>query len=635
MLANARTLTLLEEMLFLAVARAFTLTSSRPSVALRAVYLEKDPAGLYYIDLKHKSGAWHWIRDIGSIIERDGEGRPTRMVGVHIDIDERERQHVMLQTALVAANEGLWEWIIPDNRCYFDDMWYRLLGYEPGELPMEFETWEALCHPQDIESTKLALGRFLRGEVDSYEAEHRLWTKQGTWKWVLGTGTITERDEQGRPVRVVGVNMDIDDRMRVAETLEHALDAAEAANLAKSRFLANMSHEIRTPMTAIVGYAELMANDDELLADRDRMRETAAIVQRNGEHLLTIINDILDISKIDAGKMTTESVRTNLRELVGDVYELHRSRATHKGIRLEIQQRDALPDAVMADPVRIRQVLMNLVNNAIKFTESGSVTLRMEVVESAETGDGAEERSGFEEPVLRLSVIDTGIGMSEEQVERLFSAFQQADDSMARRFGGTGLGLVISKRLAELMHGDVVVRSRLGGGSTFTLELPLALAEDAKWIEPGAEVEAASVATRDTKHSTPLSGLRVLLVEDGLDNQRLISHHLRKAGALVSIANNGEEGVSQIESWHRAGDPFDLVLMDMQMPVKDGYAAARELREGGESVPILALTAHAMTGDRERCLEAGCDAYETKPVARQRLIDVCLELVERRGRRAA
>ncbi|MEO1536061.1 MAG: PAS domain-containing protein, partial [Planctomycetota bacterium] len=319
--------------------------------------------------LRRKDGGWHWIRDIGSIIERDHERRPTRMVGVHVDVDDRQRQQDLLETALVAANEGLWEWNVPDNTCYFDDMWFKLLGYDPGELPMEFETWEELCHPDDLESAQLALGRYLRGESPSYAFEHRLWTKTGSWKWVLGTGRIIERDSQGRPTRVVGVNMDIDDRMHAAETLEYALDAAEAANLAKSQFLANMSHEIRTPMTAIVGYADLMVNDPDLIADQQKMQETAGVIQRNGEHLLALINDILDLSKIDAGKMKAESVRTDLGELIYDVYNLHRARASHKGIRLEIQQRDALPDAVMADPVRIRQVLMNLVNNAIKFTE--------------------------------------------------------------------------------------------------------------------------------------------------------------------------------------------------------------------------------------------------------------------------
>ena len=579
--------------------------------------------------LRQKNGSWRWIRDIGSIIERDSRGRPSRMVGVHLDIDGRKREQEMLATALVAANEGLWEWSVLDNRCYFDDMWYTLLGYEPGELPMELETWETLCHPEDLEPAQLALGRYLRGESDSYSFEHRLRTKQDTWKWVLGTGTITDRDAIGRPLRMVGVTMDIDDRKHAAETLEHALDAAEAANLAKSQFLANMSHEIRTPMTAIVGYAELMASDPELFSDRKQMQETAAIVQRNGEHLLALINDILDLTKIDAGKMTTESVRMDLLELIGDVHELHRRRASHKGIRLEIQQRDAMPNAVMADPVRIRQVVMNLVNNAIKFTESGSVTMRIEVLRHG-LGE-ADDR-----PRLRLSVIDTGIGISEEQVTRLFTAFEQADDSMARRFGGTGLGLAISERLAELLGGDVLVRSRLGSGSTFTLDLPMRLADGAAWIEPGT-MNAAAGSTSDAtgaEIAQPLEGMRILLVEDGLDNQRLIAHHLRRAGATVSIANNGADGVEHVVSSERNGGPFDLVLMDMQMPVMDGYTAARTLREQGEAVPIVALTAHAMTGDRERCLDAGCNAYETKPITRARLIELCARL-SRQQRRAA
>jgi len=382
-------------------------------------------------------------------------------------------------------------------------------------------------------------------------------------------------------------------------------------------------------MTAIVGYADLMVNDPDLIADQQKMQETAGVIQRNGEHLLALINDILDLSKIDAGKMKAESVRTDLGELIYDVYNLHRARASHKGIRLEIQQRDALPDAVMADPVRIRQVLMNLVNNAIKFTESGAVTIRIEVPAAGDDSAGGA-------PWLRVSVIDTGIGMSDDQLERLFSAFEQADDSMARRFGGTGLGLAISKRLVELMGGGVSVRSRLGGGSTFTVDLPLRLASDARWLAPGVSAlpSGATAAVSEEPDARLLGGLRILLVEDGLDNQRLISHHLKRAGADVSIANNGQEGVEQVELTAMAGQPFDAVLMDMQMPVMDGYAATRALRDAGHALPIVALTAHAMTGDRDRCLEAGCDEYVSKPVSKSRLIELCVRL-SRGGRRAA
>ncbi len=574
-----------------------------------------------HVRLRRKDGSWHAVRNIGSIIERSEVGNPMRIVGVHVDVDQQQRAQVRLETALVAANEGLWEWSIPDNSCYFDDMWYRLLGYEPGELPMEFESWEAICHPDDLEMAKLALGRYLTGETPTYAFEHRLRTKQGVWKWILGTGRITERDEEGRPMRLVGVNLDIDDRMYSAETLERALGEAEAANTAKSQFLANMSHEIRTPMTAILGYAELMASDEEIGRDQDRMRETAGIIQRNGEHLLAIINDILDISKIDAGKMTIEAVRTDPLEIIRDVHELLRGRAIRKGLRYELQQRDPLPDAIVTDPVRIRQILMNLVQNAIKFTESGSVILRVE--------------SEADPASLWVSVIDTGMGMSEDQENKLFAAFQQGDDSMARRFGGTGLGLAISKHLAGLMLGDLTVTSRPGKGSVFTLELPMELAEGAAWHEPGnhPDSQPGTPAEQHAAIERSLAGARILLVEDGPDNQRLISHHLSKAGASVMIADNGEEGMQRIGAANRAGDPFDLVLMDMQMPIMDGYAATRALRERGETVPIIALTAHAMTGDRERCLEAGCNDYKTKPIGKQCLLEACSRwrLVRRRA----
>ncbi|MEO1583249.1 MAG: PAS domain-containing protein [Planctomycetota bacterium] len=569
----------------------------------------------YVVRLKNKSGAWQWIRDMGRIVEWDDAGRPARIVGVHVDIDESKQAQDRLETALVAANEGLWEWHLLDNDCFFDDQWYRLLGYEPRELPMTFETWESLCHPEDLDRAKQALGDYLSGVADSYGVEHRLYTKSGEWKWVLGTGRITARDEAGQPIRVVGVNLDIDERVQSAERLGAALEEAESANAAKSQFLANMSHEIRTPMTAILGYTELLADDPAARADEAKVRETIGIVRRNGEHLLSIINDVLDISKIQAGAMSVEAIPMKPVEILNDVHTLMASRAQAKRIGFEFEHRTQLPDAMIGDPVRFRQILINLVQNAVKFTEKGSVIMRAEASPDRET--------------LTVRVIDTGIGMTDEQMASLFSEFQQADESMARRFGGTGLGLAISQSLAGLMGGEIKVQSRPGRGSTFTLEIPIRTSDGARWIDPGGEVIPDSGAEAGPQGSPPaadtqdMSGRRVLLVEDGPDNQRLISHHLRKAGVDVEIAENGAEGVKAYERAAAEGHAPDMILMDMQMPVMDGYTATRTLRSQGVTTPIVALTAHAMSGSRGQSMDAGCDDFETKPVSKKTLLELC------------
>lgn len=565
-------------------------------------------SGSYHeqIRLLRKDGRWQWIADIGRIIERDANGRAMRTVGVHVDIDEQQRAQARLQTALISAKEGLWEWSVADNVCYFDEQWYRILGFEPGELPAAFETWESLCHPDDLPRCKRALGEYIAGRTAAYSVEHRLWTKCGRWKWVLGSCVTTERDTEGRPLRVVGVNIDIDDQRQAAEELAEALVQAESANAAKSQFLANMSHEIRTPMNAVLGYAELLLADDDAMDD-DARRDAYLTIHRNGRHLLELINDILDLSKVEAGSMSLEQLETRPGELLSDVHRLMSVRAESKGIRFEVDPASRVPETLSTDPVRVRQILVNLIGNAIKFTEQGGVTI--------------SAREGATGASLIIDVADTGIGINDEHLSRLFVPFQQADSSMSRRFGGTGLGLSISRRLAQLLGGDILVRSQPGQGSVFSLVLPLSSSEPVRWVnitesaDAPAEENAVAVAPR-----AAIRG-RILLAEDGVDNQRLITFHLERAGAEVHLARNGREAIEALLQAADRGRPFDLVLMDMQMPEMDGYTAAREIRGFGIEVPVVALTAHAMAGDRERCLEAGCDDYVSKPVTRATLLE--------------
>jgi signal transduction histidine kinase/DNA-binding response OmpR family regulator len=381
--------------------------------------------------------------------------------------------------------------------------------------------------------------------------------------------------------------------------------AAEAANRAKSEFLANMSHEIRTPMTAILGFAESL---DSELSEAER-REAVSTIRRNGEHLLQIINDILDISKIEAGKLEMQTATCSPCQIVSEVASLMRVRAERKGLSFTVHYEGPVPETIRSDPIRLRQVLINLVNNAIKFTEQGGVRLEVRLL-----------RGELAEPMLRFDVVDTGIGMDPQQLANLFQPFNQVDSSPTRRFGGTGLGLVISKRIVHMLGGSLTVVSAAGSGSTFTLQVPTGPLENVPlWNNPA---EAGWVNPPSKPKALPVMRLscRILLAEDGPDNQRLICFLLKKAGARVDVAENGKLAVEKALAAEQADAPYDVILMDMQMPVMDGYAATRTLRERGYRRPIIALTAHAMTGDREKCLSAGCDDFATKPIDRPKLI---------------
>ncbi|MCC6781452.1 MAG: response regulator [Planctomycetes bacterium] len=380
--------------------------------------------------------------------------------------------------------------------------------------------------------------------------------------------------------------------------LEEANAAATAATVAKTEFLANMSHEIRTPMTAILGFADVLLEEDQSPEQRVRCVQT---IQRSGQHLLTILNDILDLSKIEAGRLEIHRVPCAIVGLLDETLQMMRARADTKGVTLVLDAAPEVPRLVHCDPTRLRQVLVNLLGNAVKFTEQGKVTLRAQV-----DGVGAAR-------TLRLAVEDTGIGMTAEQMARLFKPFSQVDSSTTRHYGGTGLGLSISLRLVQMMGGTIEVKSEHARGSAFTVSLPIDVEVDGSG-GGGATQRNGSASTR-----TQLDG-RVLVVEDGLDNQKLISLVLRKAGVEFEVVGNGRAAVERLSQ--STGAPIDVVFMDMMMPVMDGYEATRALRAAGFQRPIVALTAHAIEGERERCFAAGCDAFVTKPIDRTELLGV-------------
>ncbi len=373
-----------------------------------------------------------------------------------------------------------------------------------------------------------------------------------------------------------------------------------AANRSKSEFLANVSHEIRTPMTAILGFADTLAERDAPAPERAEIVDT---IRRNGRHLLAILNDVLDLSKIEAGRMRVERISCSLVQIVEETASLLRARADEKGLSFEIEWAFPLPAAIQSDPVRVRQILTNLIGNAIKFTESGSVRVRVGLV---------GER-------IVVDVVDTGIGINAEQMPRLFQPFTQADSSMARRFGGTGLGLAISRRMAQLLGGDIEVDSSVGRGSRFRVSLDPGPLEGVEWLEgAGTPAERPPPAPQPA----PVGALRgrVLVAEDTADTRKLLRRVLERAGLQVDAAQNGLEAREMALAAAAAGDAYDVVLMDMQMPEMDGYEATSRLRAEGYRGTIVALTAHAMTGEREKCIAAGCDDYATKPIDRATLL---------------
>jgi PAS domain S-box-containing protein len=486
---------------------------------------------------------------------------------------------------------------------FVNDAFCRIFGMTRDEVLGEhFFSVMTTNHARRAETLAVYREVLRTGQaVKSYEYEVAL--RNPAVKFVEQSVSL-ERDSQGRPIGFLGIIRDSTARKLGDDELEQAKDAAEAANRAKSEFLANMSHEIRTPMNGIMGMTAL-ALDTPLTPFQ---ADCLATINRQAETLLRIINDVLDFSKIESRKIEIESAAFTLSDIVDDVVKPLEMTAREK--RLEFRHRisDNVPPRLLGDAVRLEQVLTNLLANAIKFTERGSVTL-----------DVRAESSNTEVATLHFSVADTGIGIPADMLDTIFQPFRQADGSTTRRFGGTGLGLTISATLVQLMGGRVWVESEPGAGSTFhfTAAFPIAVAraEPDRRKQPRPPVEPSP------------SSARVLVAEDNVINQRIAQSLLTKRGHTVTVVNNGREALDALER-----EPFDVVLMDVQMPDMDGFEATAAIRERergtGSRVRIVAMTAHAMQGDRERCLAAGMDDYLSKPIDQDRLFGLVEEALQ-------
>ncbi|MCB1170440.1 MAG: response regulator, partial [Leptospiraceae bacterium] len=517
---------------------------------------------------------------------------------------------------------------------------YEMLGYEDQAFAVTFEEWKELLHPADLDATLQVVQETLDEGREQLDVTFRLKHKDGSYRWITGRGTVTENDASGTPVRMVGTHLDVTERKMQDEALRNAnrrledtnrqlelsiwhanelARQAEAANEAKSSFIANMSHEIRTPMTSILGYADLLS---EAQSSGEHFAEYLGRLKEAGQHLMAIVNDILDMSRIESGRLETEDLAASPVQILDEVSNMLRERSARKGLNFRRTVHPEVPELILTDPGRLRQILVNLLGNAIKFTESGSL----------------EVEAGTLEQELFISVKDSGIGISPEGMRNLFQPFMQADTSTTRRFGGSGLGLAISQRLAQMMGGRIEATSEEGKGSVFTLFLPIRRpsAEDfqasrehrdpLQWatagVIPGSEPldERSGPSTGFESAAEPsLDGLKVLVVEDDPDIRKIVEIYLRRAGIKPDTLADGKSALDRL----MAGQKYDCVLMDIQMPEMDGKTVLLTLRNAGYKGTVIAMTAHALSSEVTAILAAGFDEYLPKPINRKNLYD-CL-----------
>ncbi len=481
------------------------------------------------------------------------------------------------------------------NKCLIrvNSGYCEMVGYDEGELlhrsPLEF------THPEDQNEDINAFEELGSGRLKSYFTNKRYIRKDGQVVWASLTCTVCKWDESGRPIEGVTTIIDISRSKESEESLAKAKEAAEEANRAKSWFLANVSHEIRSPMNAVLGYADLLSEKSGITEAEKLIY--ARRIKNSGEHLLRLINDILDLSKVEAGQIKIEEMNFDMVDLVEECLQSLSVIAQGKGIRLQLTQKSKFNRRIQSDPARIRQILVNLIGNAIKFTEKGFVNVSLELNEASAT------------PQLIVSVEDSGVGISSDKQEKLFRPFNQLDNSVTRKYGGTGLGLHLSKRFAKLLGGSLELSwSCPSRGSCFTLAIPVGVAADM--------AEEPKVLPMRTKTSVLLlKGMQILLVDDSADNQILMKIFLENAGASVELAKDGGEAIEKALSGN-----YDLLLMDVMMPVVDGLEATRRLRERGYDRPIVAVSAHALREEVDRSLAAGCNDHLSKPVSCAKLV---------------
>jgi len=532
-------------------------------------------------------------------------GELENMVIAFQDISDRKKNELYmrltqerLNLALEGSNLALWDWDIGYDRIYLSSRWSEMLNGVTEETMMTVEQLFNNIHPEDREVARKNLSPVLKGASGYYSAEYRVKRGDGEWLWVATNGKVVDRDAQGRALRMTGTNADISERKHAEDVLMHAKRAAEQAAKTKSDFLANMSHEIRTPMNGIIGMTDL-ALDTELNREQ---QEYLNIVKSSAHSLLHIVNDILDFSKIESGKMDIESIEFSLEQMLRDTMRSLAVRAHQKGLELLLHVAADVPDKLMGDPGRLRQIIVNLVGNAIKFTEKGEIEVAVNAIQSLHDG----------RIKLRFNVRDTGIGIPKDKFKTIFESFSQADTSTTRKYGGTGLGLTISAQLIELMNGHIGVESEMGQGTTFHFELEMPV------------VSADPLV--NYQHTGRITDMPVLLVDDNATNRRLLQEMLRNWKMRPTVVASGEAALVELQRAADAGQPYGLAILDVQMPGMDGFTLAERIRQHPEYVgaTVMMLTSEGQRGHAARCSELGIAGYLMKPVSQSELLDAIM-----------
>lgn len=552
--------------------------------------------------LVRPDGSESWVEWNAKPLRREDQD-VTGYIGTVFDITHRKeaeqtvrRNEARFRSMADTAPAMLWMTDNDNNCTFLSQAWsdYTALAEADGLG----DGWLRVIHPEDRESAVQTMQSAAQ-HVQAFSADYRMRRADGQYRWVVNSGR-PRFDQEGNREGYIGAVIDVHARRETEQQLRIAMEAADQANRSKSEFLANMSHEIRTPMTAILGYADILR---ENLRDPDNV-QCINIVRQNGQFLLEIINDILDISKIEAGKLDVVRTRVSPAELIFDIHSLMNVRAQEKRIPLRVIFEGPLPATIETDPTRFRQILLNLIGNAVKFTDHGHVHVVTRLL--------------AKEEMLEVDVVDTGVGIDPAQLSILFQPFSQADTSATRSHGGTGLGLAISKRLANALGGDIYVKSQKNAGSVFTLRIATGPLRGVEIRTPDAQGPGEGGAAGEDQ---PNLHCRVLVVDDRRDVRYIAQHFLEEAGAQVWTAENGGEAFHMLMR-EQLAQRIDVVVMDIQMPVMDGYATAMQLRAAGFDRPMIALTANAMQGDRDKCLSAGFDNYLPKPLDSRLLIEM-------------
>ncbi len=566
--------------------------------------------------------------DSGKLIGVLGIGHDITTIKSAIrDLENREKQ---LSFVLEGSELGFWDWNIAPGTVDRNERWAAMLGYSHDEIRTTTQQWTDFIHPDDRRRAWESIQSVLEGGSAKHRLEYRMLHKDGSVRWILDQAGVMHRDKDGKPLRMCGTHTDITESRAIQEELmqrrrdlesqvaERTADlveakvAAEAANHAKSVFLANMSHELRTPMDGVLGMIELARrriSDPDGLDKLDKAKGSA-------QRLLGVLNDILDLSKIEAERLVLEDLPLQLGDTFDNVAQVLGPKAAEKGLALAIDlPADLARWHLRGDPLRLGQILINLAGNAIKFTDAGSVSLTVQALD--ETGDALR---------LRFAVRDTGIGIDDETQKRLFHSFEQADNSMTRKYGGTGLGLTISKRLVGMMEGEIGVESTPGRGSTFWFVVPLKKLDQAA-VPPAPTFVGESAEVRlKADHA----GTRILLAEDEPINQEVTRWLLEDVRLVVDLADDGQQAVTLARK-----NGYAMILMDMQMPVMNGVEATQAIRAlpGYADVPILAMTANAFDEDRDTCLAAGMNDHIGKPVVSEKLYETLLKWLQMQASR--